>query len=154
VIDGIEAITDEGTDEGTSVHETTTIDGELGIVTISLAGTVETSVAGTTTGLDQVVGTLTDGGSDTVDGTAETTEPITVVGTELGTHDDSMMTIEGDDGIVTIWVDGTVDTTEAGTITGDVQVLGTTEIGTVTVLTTIVTVTTSNDGTDDGTHDD
>jgi hypothetical protein len=62
----IVAITDDGTDDGILLDKITTIDGELGIVMISLVGTEVTKVAGTMTGLVQVDG-ISDDGTKTVE---------------------------------------------------------------------------------------
>jgi sorbitol-specific phosphotransferase system component IIA len=94
------------------------------MVTIYFDGTEVTSVAGTITGDDQVDGTETEAGSElgtTVTGIVTTTE----VGTDDGTLDHEITTIDGELGTVTIYLVGTEVTSVAGTITGDDQVDGT-----------------------------
>jgi hypothetical protein len=111
-----------------------TIPGDPGIVITWTE--VGAKVAGITTGLDQAVGIETVGGIVTTDGTGETIGTIDVDGNVDGIFDDSTITIDGDDGIVTTGID--VGRAEAGTATGLVHLAGiVTMLGTTT--TTVVT---------------
>jgi hypothetical protein len=58
-VDGTEAMTSVGTELGTLFHEMTTIDGEPEIVPINDDETDDTKSAGTTTGVYQLLGTVT-----------------------------------------------------------------------------------------------
>jgi hypothetical protein len=86
----IYAITLDGTVDGTYVHDTTTIDGDPGIVTTKVLGKLTTDDIGTTTGDVHFVGIMTEYGTYTV----------------LGTEITVTQTVEGID---TITVDGTDD---------------------------------------------
>jgi hypothetical protein len=147
-IDGtetIDPITAVGTDDGTFEYSMTTTDGESGMVTTYLIGTLETYETGTTTGETQVVGT-TLVGTGTVE-TTTVTVPISVAGTDDGTYTVSMITTDGYDGMVIMLLDGTAETKVAATMTGETQVDGTRVGSTVMVETTVTMVGTL---TDDG----
>jgi hypothetical protein len=186
--DGTEAMTDVGTESGTLVHETIATDGDEAATIIWVDGKLETNESGTTTGDDQVDGTVTVCGTETA--TDETTydenveaatvrtaddgtEATTDVGTDDGTFDQATITTDGDEWTKTTWVDGKLETKETATTTGDdhvdgiVTVAGTDEAATATDETTYdendeaATVTTAElgieamrpAGTDDGTFD-
>jgi hypothetical protein len=103
-------------------------------------------MVGTTTGVDQAVGTKTVAVGVGTTGTA------TVDKTVDGRSTLGMMTIDGDPGMVTMCDDGTSETTEAGTMIGLTHGDGMVTVdGTETVLGTgTTTVITSVSGTDDG----
>jgi hypothetical protein len=131
---------DDGTESGTTDHETIATDGDEAGMMTSEAGKLETNETGTTTGETQVDGTVTIVG--TLDGAtlkAETTiavvgtEAITDDGTESGTLVHETITADGDEAMVTTTELGKFETHETGTTTGDVQVAGTeTTVGTKT----------------------
>jgi hypothetical protein len=91
-VDGTLAITEVGTESGTEIQSTTTpVDDE--IVTKLEAGSDETKLYGTTTGLENDVGTYKVAGTETHDDSAtvttadDGTEAITLFGTLFGTSD-------------------------------------------------------------------
>jgi hypothetical protein len=119
------------------------------MVIMNSVGTEVTNVAGTTTGLGNVDG-ISVGGTVT-DDTTTVMVPITEVGTDDGTAGLGIMTTVGEFGMVTM-SDGETDVTSVyGTITGDVNVDGIIEAGTVIVETTMTGVIITIVGTDDGT---
>jgi hypothetical protein len=90
-VNGTVAITEDGTEFGTFVHEITTADGSLGIVITKLSGNEDTHEIGTTTGADHVYGTVIVSGTVTneLTGTVAIFDVgitvITLNGTLLGT---------------------------------------------------------------------
>jgi DICT domain-containing protein len=156
-LDGIDWMTDDGTDDGTLVEATMTADGDEPIATIWVDGSDETHEIGTTTGDENPVdGMATDDGMKTNDevGTDETIEDGTLntydEATDDGTLVDSMIAKPAVVNKMT-WVDGNEETTEVATKTGDDQTDGmVTDDGKVINVTAL-------DGTDwitlDGTYD-
>jgi hypothetical protein len=129
---GIEAITENETDDGMFDQATITADGDEAIVITKLAGKLETNDAGTTAGVDHDDGTATDAGTKTNDDVATVeiaeagTDVIRLFGTELGTLDHSMIATDGDEaGMITAEAGSDDGINEAGTTTTDDQVDGT-----------------------------
>jgi hypothetical protein len=160
--DGTVWITDDGTYDGTSDHETITADGDDPISITAELGNDETHETGTTTGDEKLDGTTTDDGMKTNDevgtvvivdlGTDKTTDD----GTDDGTFEDSTIATPFVDKIMT-WFDGNDETADVGTTTiepelhadgivtdGGTEMYETADDG---------TVNTTLDGTLDGTAD-
>jgi len=100
---GTEAMIEVGTESGTLVHSTITADGDEAMVMTTDDGKLSTHETGTTTGLDQVDGTVTTDGTKTNDEVATVTtaelgtEAIKVDGTEFGTLVHSTIATDGDE---------------------------------------------------------